>query len=444
MPIDDVAVHVDAPARIGGAGCVVGPRGSTDPCDDARTRGPTASFAQAYLDPYEAVTVQLLLPPGSVEVAPPILELRWTLGHAFQGGLVRLGAALLVLVLGLGAVAGILRRRGRDRQFVGSPVDQVMGNADGRTEPVPFGHADDAAPPEFAPPGGIRPGMAALVLDGSVKSPAVAATIVDLAVRGGLVIEEVPGTGWLRKKRGDWRIRRTDRDLGTLEPYEEEILRGLFGGADEVLLSSRRADAAARFVQVRKTMGTASVERGWYAVDPARLRVRWTAAGIGIAALCALVAWFVIRGTSFGWLGVAVAIVGVTAWKWYARTTPRTAAGTAMCRRLRGYRTVIKTADQHLAQWAEQENVFPSVLPYAIAFGLTTEWIEAFEGLQEDPTTSPTMSWWVPSGAGSINSFSGALTGFTTATGAAMGGGSSGGGGGSAGGGGGGGGGGSW
>ena len=73
-----------------------------------------------------------------------------------------------------------------------------------------------------------------------------------------------------------------------------------------------------------------------------------------------------------------------------------------MCRRLRGYRKVIKTADQHLAQWAEQENVFPTVLPYAIAFGLTTKWIKAFEGLQEDPTTSPTMSWWVPSGAGSI------------------------------------------
>jgi hypothetical protein len=172
--------------------------------------------------------------------------------------------------------------------------------------------------------------------------------------------------------------------------------------------------------------------------------VRWTAAGLGIAALCGVAAWLVIRGTSFGWLGVAVAVIGVTAWKWYARTTPRTAAGTALCRRLRGYRTVIKTADQHLAQWAEQENVFPSVLPYAIAFGLTTKWIKAFEGLQEDPTTSPTMSWWVPSGAGSIQSFSGSLTGFTTATGTAMGGGSSGGGGGGAGGGGGGGGGGSW
>ncbi len=49
----------------------------------------------------------------------------------------------------------------------------------------------------------------------------------------------------------------------------------------------------------------------------------------------------------------------------------RTAKGTAMLRRVRGFRTVIDKAETHLSQWAEKENVFTRYLPYAVVFGLT-------------------------------------------------------------------------
>ncbi len=122
------------------------------------------------------------------------------------------------------------------------------------------------------------------------------------------------------------------------------------------------------------------------------------------------------------------------------------AKGTGLARRVSGFRTVIPTAEAHLARWAEQENVFTPFLPYAIVFGLTEKWAKAFEGLARQPDTS----WYVSSRPLAYAGFAEAMNGFcvpTVATIASTPSGSGGtgfGGGGFAGGGGGGGGGGSW
>ena len=132
------------------------------------------------------------------------------------------------------------------------------------------------------------------------------------------------------------------------------------------------------------------------------------------------------------------------------RMPARTAKGTAMLRRVRGYRRVIETADRYLARWAEQENVFPKMLPYAIVFGLTDKWAETFRALSAQTPSTLVVPWYVSANAFSVDGFAHAIDGFTVATSGTItstpaGSGSSGfGGGGFSGGGGGGGGGGSW
>jgi uncharacterized membrane protein len=129
------------------------------------------------------------------------------------------------------------------------------------------------------------------------------------------------------------------------------------------------------------------------------------------------------------------------------RMPARTAAGTAMVRRIRGFRVVIDKAETHLSRWAEQEDIFTRYLPYAVVFGLTDKWAKAFAGLATEPDTS---SWYVGSRALSYGAFAQSIDGFAVTTGGTLastpsGSGSSGfGGGGVSGGGGGGGGGGSW
>src|SRR5712691_1015973 len=63
----------------------------------------------------------------------------------------------------------------------------------------------------------------------------------------------------------------------------------------------------------------------------------------------------------------------------------RTAKGTAIARRVGGFRTVIETAETNMSRWAEEQNVFTRYLPFAIVFGCTDKWAKAFEGLQQMP-----------------------------------------------------------
>ncbi len=141
-------------------------------------------------------------------------------------------------------------------------------------------------------------------------------------------------------------------------------------------------------------------------------------------------------------LGAVLLLVGAK------RMPRRTAKGTAITRRVNGFRRVIETAEEHTAKWAEQENVFTRFLPYAIVFGVTEKWAEAFEVLGELPRDD--MSWYVSTRpfiyaefAASLDSFAVTTSGAIAATPSGSGG-SGFGGGGFSGGGGGGGGGGSW
>jgi hypothetical protein len=448
VTIDVARVVLTAPGQITDVACFTGPQGSSLACDQAAARGQRAAFSQHQLSPYAALTIVTALPSGTVEVPPPILEERWSMQRAFRADVGHAAPAGALLLAGIGVFGYLVWTKGRDRRYAGSSVDQVMGNPGGPTQRVPVGEGDDASSVEFAPPEGIRPGQAGVVMDERAQTVDVAATLVDLAVRGLLVIQEIPKEGFFGKL--DWRLLRLDADVSTLLPYERLLLEGVFRDGADVTLSSLRTTFAERLSKVEDSLYVDATTQGWFLARPDKVRARWRLLGLLLMLVAGAVAFFTIGSTSFGLVGLAAVAVGMMFFIGAKRMPARSAKGTAMLRRIRGYRRVIETADANLARWAEQENVFPTTLPYAIVFGLTDVWARACAGLAQDPTRSPSMAWYVPVHDFSLDGFAEAIDGFTVATSGTMtatpaGSGTSGfGGGGFSGGGGGGGGGGSW
>jgi uncharacterized membrane protein len=120
------------------------------------------------------------------------------------------------------------------------------------------------------------------------------------------------------------------------------------------------------------------------------------------------------RWTHAGLVGVAVLVIGI-AFAFGSRWMPsRTAAGTAMLRRVRGFRTVIETAETNMARWAEKEHVFTRYLPYAIVFGCTDRWARAFATLGAQPADD--MSWYRSTRAFDYLAFGQAMDSFTVTT----------------------------
>jgi uncharacterized membrane protein YgcG len=445
-PIERVRVVVRAPADVLRVACFQGWEGGTDVCGSAAYDGPTARFAAGRtLLAYEGLTIVVAIPEGAVPEPSPILEERWSASRAFSLDGTKVAAAIAVTGLFGGLLGRLWWREGRDRRYIGSQIDQVMGNPGGESEQVPLGEGDAEAPVEFAPPENVRPGQIGTLLDERANVIDVTATIVDLAGRGFLLIQEIPDTGLFSKT--DWTLIRLEGAESELLAYERKLLDGLFRDGNEVKVSELKTTFSERLHGVESALYSDATRQKWFRVRPDRVRLRWAGAGVFLLVAGAAITFVLARWTHWGIVGIPVIVAGL-ALSLMARQMPaRTAKGTAMLRRIRGFRRVIATAEQHMARWAEEENVFTRYLPYAIVFGLTKKWAKAFEDLGLQPDTS---SWYVGPRMFTAAAFADSIDGFAVTTGGTLAStpassGSSGfGGGGSSGGGGGGGGGGSW
>jgi hypothetical protein len=450
VAVDDVDVTVEAPARIRQVACFRGPDGSNFPCAAAAHRRRQAAFRDGRLFPFEGVTVVVAIPKNVVVPEPaPILDERWTIGRAFTADAAHLGLAGAAAALGIAGVVTVAWRHGRDRELIGTASDIAFAAAPGEAvveERVGLMRRIEV-PVEYVPPDGVRPGLVGTLVDEVAHPLDVSATIVDLAVRGFLRIEEIRKPGIFR--RGDWRLERLAADReDTLLEYERHLLAGLFKGGDSVEISDLRNEFATRMKGVQGKLYDEVVRRGWFVRRPDKVREFWTAVSVGalVLAIGATVALAAL--TTFGWVGIALVLVALVFVSTARRMPHRTAAGRAALRRILGFRRFIEeSGEPERARFAERADLFTEYLPYAMVFGATERWARAFGDLAEQADTS----WYVSDRpfnprmfTDSVNGFAVTTSGVLTSTPAGSGASGFSSGGGSSGGGGGGGGGGSW
>ena len=126
-----------------------------------------------------------------------------------------------------------------------------MGNPTGDSQAVPL-FERGVAPVEFAPPQDLRPGQVGTIVDEQANTLDVTATIVDLAVRGYLTIEEIPKEGWFGKP--DWTLHRTGKADDDLLMYERTLLTGLFKDGNDPALSGLKRTFPERLSRSRTSV----------------------------------------------------------------------------------------------------------------------------------------------------------------------------------------------
>jgi uncharacterized protein (TIGR04222 family) len=425
--------------------CFSGPVGSTTLCDAANFADGVASFQQRSIGPSAALTVATAYPKGSFAATPRYFEERWSIDRAFTRSPVTIGGAGALVAVMVGGVAFLGYSIGRDRRAVGSPTDVAFATPG--TPGVRVGLLErEGSPVDFAPPDKIRPAQFALVRNEEVRNGDIAATIVDLAVRGYLRIEEVGEN----ERHPDYRlVLLRSPDAKTLA-YESSLLGALFGpGETAVVLSDLEDTFASELEKVKNAVYTDGVERGWFAERPDKVVRRWRAIGFLVALLGAGLLTAAIIWTKVALLPVPIVIGGLLIWILARRFPARTPAGTGLRRRVGGFESFMRDSEAPRSQWAEQRNIFSEYLPYAVVLGIATKWAKTFEPLGAEAMAG-TTGWYIGPQPFSAAHFGQATDNFTSAASSTLSSvpqsssGSSGFSGGSSGGGGGGGGGGSW
>jgi Predicted membrane protein (DUF2207) len=363
--VAEFTATVQIPTQFGYIKCTAGSPNSTVPCTFAAagTEGAQVpTFRDGPRGEGEVVAIDIGFPPGGV-ASNEVIEYRWTLGRAFSAEPLPLALALGLLVLGGIALYGLHRRAGADI----SPEGQV-----GKVgEFVPTG----AGQSEFRVVDDIRPGHVGTVADERVDPIDVTATLVDLAVRGHLVIIELHRETEFGKT--DWEIRRIERTSDGLRPFEQQLLDGIAPPGGSVLVSELSSRVQESIGDVQNALYDEMVSNGWYERRPDATRDRWTQLSLAALIISVVLTGVLAAFTTFGLVGLALIVVSL-GMVFVAQEMPsRTAKGAALLGGLGALRSDLMSHPTNQIAPGDELKEISEVLPYAIVLGGVDRWLDA-------------------------------------------------------------------
>ncbi len=400
--VSQFSATVQIPSAFSYVKCTAGNPNSTVPCTSAQAgieNAQTPTFADGPRGEGQVVGIDIGFPAGAVATNERV-EHRWTLGRAFSVQPLPLALALGALVLGGLALLLLHRRAGADAIPSGE-VSRVG-------EFVPTG----AGVSEFRVVGDIRPGHVGTVADERVDPIDVTATLVDLAVRGHLLITELPRVSEFSPT--DWELTRREA-VGELRPFEQQLLQGIapVGGTVKVTeMSSRVHDSIGG---VQSALYDEVVGNGWYERRPDATRNRWTQLAL-IALIIAVVVTAVLAAfTTFGLVGLALVALALGLVFVGQEIPSRTQKGVALLGGLGALRSdLMSHPTDQMAPGTELREI-SELLPYTIVLGGTDRWLDALVASDTDADPdSQDLSWYHGPAQWHLTDLPGSLKNFTT------------------------------
>jgi hypothetical protein len=376
---------VQIPSTFSYIKCTSGSPNSTTPCNVAAAGSEgnqVPTFSDGPRGEGEVVAVDVGFPPGAVTANERITE-QWTVGRAFSAKPLPLGLALGLLVLGGLGLWALHRRAGRDTGAASGAISRA-----GEFAPVGPGQS------EFRVVGDVRPGHVGTVVDERVDPIDVTATLLDLAVRGHLLITELPRATQFGQT--DWSLTRlSDPVAPELRPFEQQLLDAVAPVGASVLVSEVSPRVQESIGAVQDQLYDEVVSNGWFERRPDSTRDRWTQLGFGALIAAVVITALLAAFSTFGLLGLALVLLGLGLVFVGQEMPSRTAKGTALVTGLGALRSDLLTHPTDQMPPGREVREISEVLPYAVVLGGTDRWLDALVATDHDETAdSEDLPWY--------------------------------------------------
>lgn len=273
----------------------------------------------------------------------------------------------------------------------------------------------ESVAPMYEPPKGMSPAEAGTLITDSIHPRDITSTIVDLAVRGYIKIEEKVDTVLVFHHRDYvFHLLKPMEQWGSdLAPHERVMLSNIFLAGSDTRLSSLKNRFYTAIPTIREDIMSALKKKGMYMLDPESANGYSIVAAVAIGILLAAV-------QVLGWmnlfnsipLAIVSGLISALIWWLFARQmTAKTLLGARTQVSILGFQEFMNRVDADRIKRMPPDT-FEKFLPYAMAFGVEHHWAQAFAGIVKDPP-----SWYAGSGSNvGFNAilFSGAMHGMAT------------------------------
>lgn len=252
--------------------------------------------------------------------------------------------------------------------------------------------------PEYLsePPSDERPGVVGVLLDERADMKDIMGTLVDLAQRGYLVIEQKETGGVFGMFQStEFEFHRQDKPEDDLRPYELTLLDGIFGRKNSVGLSDLRNKFYKKIPAIKEQLYRELVKQGYFTRSPNTTRNLWFAGAIGLIVLAGGLFFVGITlaetvspftfmpGVGLGITGLALALTS----QFMPAKTERGAQDAAKWRAFRRY---LQNVERY-GDVSEAAARFDKYMGYAVVFGLEREWVNTCA-----PVLTSMPTWYFP------------------------------------------------
>ncbi|OGN30030.1 MAG: hypothetical protein A3A33_01755 [Candidatus Yanofskybacteria bacterium RIFCSPLOWO2_01_FULL_49_25] len=301
---------------------------------------------------------------------------------------------------------------------------------------------------EYDPPdnlGVIPVGM--LWKGGTFKNQFITAAIIQMASRGLIKITQTEKKVlFIGTKDYEFAWTGNTTDTSFLTTAENRIIATLFKSGSTIHLSEHPHLFAPILANIKKNAQEYLIDNGY--MDRQSYSLQAWMGGIGAVLIFATYAFMRLLGVHIDFpivFPVVISIVIIFIFSSFMKKL--TAKGAEAQWRTKGFYLYMDMAEKYRDRFYEQENIFEKLLPYAIAFGMTKQWIKKMREIYGDQRFAAMTPIWFHSMSGTqfdADTFSSAMTAVSSSISQSVSTSSGSGGGGFSGGGGGGGGGGGW
>ena len=247
---------------------------------------------------------------------------------------------------------------------------------------------------QYEPPNQLTPGEAGTLVDNSANMRDITASIVDLAVRGYLVIEEVQKDrmlGLMHEKDYNFILQKERSQWSALKAHEQALLDGFFtmGTAGETISMDSLQNRFYKTLPImRSGIFDSLVSQGFYKRRPDSVRSTYIGAGVVIGALMIWGGGAMARALGIAPLpfivgGIVSALV-ICAFGWFMPA--HTEQGTRALENVLGFEDFLNHVEaDRFNRTIKTPQMFEKFLPFAMAFGVEKNWSKAFDGIMTQP-----------------------------------------------------------
>ena len=229
----------------------------------------------------------------------------------------------------------------------------------------------------------LTPAEVGTLVDERLDPRDITSTIVGLAVRGYLKIEETKKEGVLFDKT-DYYLKKVKSPDSNLNPFERELMKDLFPAAlPGTLISDLKNKFYTNLDVLKKVLYGELVRKKYFLSSPEKVRNSYLVAGFLVFVFSVLAFVFLVPNP--GWKGIIAGILTGTSVLAFAKFMPaKTRAGASAYMDVLGFQEFMNRAEKDRIERMGDKDLFSKFLPYAIALDVADHWAKAFEGIYQD------------------------------------------------------------